>query len=623
MTSAFFTALPLIVLVTAALRFRRAGWGVRRSALAGAVVWAVLLVGITELLSLFGALDRAHLALAWAAAGGVLTWPWLRRTTTDKIASPKGPAIQIKPPSWESRFLLAGVGLILTGTLVTAIVAAPNNWDSLTYHLPRIEHWIQNESIAHYPTHNLRQLFFTPLAEWIVLHFQLLAGGDRLANSIQWLCFVGVVIGVSLLAQQLGAGRGGQILAAVFVATIPMTILQATSTQNDLVAAFWLVCSLVFLLPMRRGFNLPGFFLCAAACGLLALTKTTGALSLLPFIGWAGVRAMRETPQKKLRLLAWVLAFVAFSAVLNSGHWLRNLNLFDHPLGPAGQRVQYVNASPSAKVLISNTMRNVAVFTQTPWSTVNDRIYGAFVALHRALRIDPNLPETAFRDLPFKPGNRWREENNAGAPWHVVLIVVSLFLLIQQTIRGQPGLLPPYATALILAFLLYSLVIRWQPTQVRLLLPQLILWAPLVGTLFAGRRTRLLATGLFLALELAAMPAVLANELRPLVGKDNIFETHRFDQLFNGLPHARDHYRGQVEQLIERRCWRIGLRTRDGSFEYPLWAMMRSEAPHLRIQHVRVKNRSAGLKQNHPAFRPCAVMRIFGGVNRNRLHFFE
>jgi hypothetical protein len=47
------------------------------------------------------------------------------------------------------------VGIASTTGLLAA-VAWPSQWDSMVYHLPRIDHWIQNRSVAFYPTHILR-----------------------------------------------------------------------------------------------------------------------------------------------------------------------------------------------------------------------------------------------------------------------------------------------------------------------------------------------------------------------------------------------------------------------------------------------------------------------------------
>jgi hypothetical protein len=55
----------------------------------------------------------------------------------------------------------ASVVLILLLGAMAAIFPA-TNWDSLTYHLPRVMHWLQQQSVEHYPTHNTRQIEFGP-----------------------------------------------------------------------------------------------------------------------------------------------------------------------------------------------------------------------------------------------------------------------------------------------------------------------------------------------------------------------------------------------------------------------------------------------------------------------------
>ncbi|MCL2930746.1 MAG: hypothetical protein MGG11_00090 [Trichodesmium sp. MAG_R03] len=113
---------------------------------------------------------------------------------------------------------MATIGLI-------AMVAPPNNWDSMTYHMSRVVHWMQNQSVAHYPTYNLPQLFHPPFAEFTITHLQILSGGDIFANLVKWLSALSI-IGVSLIAKQLGAKEQGQVFAVVFCATLPMGILK-------------------------------------------------------------------------------------------------------------------------------------------------------------------------------------------------------------------------------------------------------------------------------------------------------------------------------------------------------------------------------------------------------------
>src|SRR5947209_11505212 len=93
---------------------------------------------------------------------------------------------------------------------------------------------------------------------------------------------------VSRIAAQLGAGRVGQLLAAATVLTAPMVALEATSTQTDLVVAFWVACGASLALDGDR----VGWL--ALATGLTAVTKINGLAVLAPFLViWAAGRVRR------------------------------------------------------------------------------------------------------------------------------------------------------------------------------------------------------------------------------------------------------------------------------------------------------------------------------------------
>ena len=234
--------LPLISLVFLFVLFQTHERDWRNSVLSALVVWGLILTVITELLSLVRLLNFAWLTLLWLLTTLILGRIYFRsqpRRNQWKI-------INLSNLSFFSNILIGGVGIIVTLVGLVAIVAPPNHSDSMEYHMSRIVYWIQNDSVAHYPTHTLFQLYQNPWSEFAIMHFQILSGGDRFANLIQWGSMLGSIIGISLIARQLGANSRGQILATVVGATIPMGILQGSSTNNDYVVAFWLVCLAYF-----------------------------------------------------------------------------------------------------------------------------------------------------------------------------------------------------------------------------------------------------------------------------------------------------------------------------------------------------------------------------------------
>lgn len=215
---------------------------IRHSMLSAAIVWGLLLVAITEILSLSESLTFTWLARTWGFSNIVLICIYTRFVRGQKqpsfIKVIRRIFISFSPLSLAVTSIVVTVGL-------TALIAPPNNWDSMTYHMARVAHWIQNQSVRHYPTHELRQLYQSPWSEFAILHLQILSGGDYWANLVQWSSMVGSLVGVSLIAEELGADRGGQIFSSVVAVTIPMGILQGSSTQNDWVAS--LLVSLPYL----------------------------------------------------------------------------------------------------------------------------------------------------------------------------------------------------------------------------------------------------------------------------------------------------------------------------------------------------------------------------------------
>ena len=181
---------------------------------------------------------------------------------------------------------LAIPALILMATFVIAIVSPPNNTDAMVYHLSRVAHWAQNQSVAFFPTSTLRELYLNPFAEYAVLQTYLLAGTDRLVNLVQWFSYLNIAILVSLIAEELGAGKKGQFFATIFSITLPQALLQSTTTQNDLVFSSLALMSVYFLICFIQENNPIWIIPAGIATSLAVLSKSTAFIVLTPFLVW-------------------------------------------------------------------------------------------------------------------------------------------------------------------------------------------------------------------------------------------------------------------------------------------------------------------------------------------------
>ena len=568
-------------------KFQVLGW--RGSFLLAAVLWGFLLTAITEFLSLLRWLEFWPLFAAW---GIVFLLLLLILVISGRKKFDLRQNLHLMSISRFELALLVSVFLLVATIGVIAWVAPPNTGDSMTYHMSRVIHWIQNRSVMFYPTHNLRQLHQNPWSEFAILHFQILNGGDRFANFIQWFSMVGSIVGVSLLAKELNASIRGQIFAAVVCATIPMGILQGSSTQNDYVVSFWLVCFVYFALLLRKEANLLYVLGTGAALGLGILTKATAYIFTVPFLAWLVLSTIKIRPSKRMLLFALALIIALFT---NLGHYARHYDLYGNPLGPGqeGPDFVYANETYSVSAVTSNLIRNVGLHLGTPVNRLNAASINAISLLHKLIGIPPNDIRTTWGnqefDIPFSS-----HEDTAGNLVHLFLITSAFILYVFQRPRDlKAGI---YIFSILLAFLLFSVYLKWQPWNSRLHLPLFILCAPFIGLIISRTRDTKIAIICMALLIVLALPWVFLNSSRPILGKNSIFTKSRTEQYFVNRPLLFAPYFESAQILSDLHCSDIGLVVGIKDYEYPLWILLRENTSEIfRIEHVNVTNISQWL----------------------------
>lgn len=601
-------ALPLFAFALLVDRYWRPRRDVREALLAAAISWGVAIVLLTELLSLTGTLRVPGLALGWAGlAAGVALWAHCSK------APPRKRDRQLAKPGRLSVVLAAPVAVIVAVTAVVANLGRPNNSDSMVYHLARVMHWVQNGGVAHYPSHIQRQLYNPPWSEYAMLQVLLLGGDDRFANLVQWFSMLGSLVGVSVAAKKLGAGRRGQLLAVLFVATLPMGILQASSTQNDYVTAFWLICLAVAVLDWReRGESPTAALAVGASLGLALLTKTSASLFAAPLLL---LLLPRPRPGAEWLRATALIGLVALA--LNAPFYARNVELYAAPLGPhqpgAGSMPssasRLTNEAMSPVILVSSLTRNVAIHLGTPLPAVNRAVEQVIRDLHRALDIDLDDRRTTWSDFVFAVLPPEPRENTAGNLPHLLLVAVALGLGSASPSLRANGRACAYAGALALGFVLFCLVLKWQPTHGRLHLPLFVLWAPFVGLALEGLRPLVLGMAT-LVLVAWSRPFLFDNWAHPLVGEYSILTANRRDQYFFSGPDKQADYLGAIAFLRRTDCREVGLVLSWRDWEYPLWALLPEVRESGRIEHVGVSDHPARLAARRPPFEPCAVLAV-------------
>lgn len=597
------SVLPLItwLLFFAFARCNALDW--RVSFLAASVGWGGAVTFLTELLSYFNMLNRICLSVGWvtlAIIAGVLF----------SRSGPIPRTFEVPMRSRFDKFMIFSIVGILLSTFAISVVSPPNTNDSMTYHMSRVMHWYQQGNVAHYPTNILRQLELNPWAEFAILHLQSLSGGDYLANLIQWFSMVGCLAGVSLITGLYVVSIRGQLFSALVAATIPMAILQASSTQNDLVVSFWLVCFVFFGLISIREKSLKWNLLMAFSIGLAILTKGTAYIYAFPFAVWFFIADAKRSWQHSLVKYFGVAAVIL---LLNIGHYYRNYELFKSPMHSGNTK--YSNDYVTSRVVWSNLSRNAALHMMTPSFKINSYVIDAVNSFHSILKLGIDEPATTWPGTTFneKRNRLSPSEDNSGNPLHLVLfIVVAASISIRKSLRQYL----PYTLATLACFLLFCGMLRWQPWASRLHTPMFVLFSPIAGIVVSGLSQRWSIYILATVLSLASLPWVFFNQARPLISlyplipnfyPNSILTASRESLYFARIRDAEASMLDTVAKVRANKFEKIALKGDPEGFEYPLWALTRKNGINgPRIEYVDVHNISQNIPR--PKYDPDVVV---------------
>jgi hypothetical protein len=606
-------ALPFVALLAIFEILRLHGEEWRSAAIGAATCWGVLVALITEILSLPRLLTRPVVALVWFLLATVLVVYILslRRRPLCADQSRVEPGTQnsdgasLSGQEWS---LLSGVGLLIALVGVTAVISAPNVWDAMAYHMSRIALWMTNRDINLYPAFYSAQLFLSPWSEYAMLHLDLLYGGDRLVNLIEWMSMIGTSIGVSLIAQKLGAGRLGQVFATVAWATIPNGLLEASGAMNTLVGAFWIVAATYYLLRWDSEQSWPVTLALGSALGLAVSTKGT-AYIFLPCVmllcWWMG------PPHAKKLFLQRLPVLLLIFLVLNGPLYVRNYRLSRSPLGfstPLGDDPlrQYANSRHSLSITTANLVKNLELHFGTVGPLNREITQITFAAFHK-LGIDPNDPESTYRG-GFHMNGLSTNEVRAGDPVHLLLIVLAGLLLFSRRIGDRS--LRLYMMGLIMSFTLFCALLRWQHANGRYHLPLFALGLALVGVVLERTVPRAVVVAVAWLLLLPAIPLALLNSLRPLVPVKglSILTTPRVSTYFaDSHSYLEDSYVSAANAVRAMPCNSVGVDASLEDFDYPIFALLHAGHSEKQVRYAGVNNLTAAFARPHTS-PPCALI---------------
>lgn len=475
-------------------------------------------------------------------------------------------------------------------TFIQGFFSAPNTTDSMVYHLPRVMYWIQEKTVTQDVIRNLHD-FMAPFGEYILLHLYLITGNDRLLFLSQWLAYIVSVILTGIIAKQLGANEKVRMLTQLFVATIPMAVMQATSTQVDMIVSVLVMIGTHISFNLLKEFKLKNLILFGLTVGLGIATKATFFIYLIIPAGIVILAIIKNGFRNILPIcLSGVIALAIPLRFMT-----QNLNLYGNILGPFLKGQTLTNDVISIEVLISNLLKNLMIHIPVPF--FNNQVQSFIVLIHQLIDIPINSSQTTCCDFQFNViPVIFPQEDIVSNPLQLIIFIFTLFSSFRRKILKNKVLFLVYILNF-LSFIIFSLILKWQPFHSRLQIPFFMLGTISSVLILSNFKKGLffLKSMLYLSIPLALL-VVFLNISKPFISYILFYnQVKHFAPPLSNVPEAFYLKSREVQYFNPRFYWyypykkiidRFEKEAHDEKtvtfklmdfYEYPLWLLMKEK----------------------------------------------
>ncbi len=592
--------LPLIsaLLLTLVLASRKKS-GLYEGITQALLTMSLVVAASSELLSQFNAFTAQALTITWVCIlVCCVCWLYFKREgITDVLKSAQRAIV-------TNKLLSLGLFATFVAVFVQGVVYPPNNWDSMTYHLGRVVHWVSNQNIEAYPTHIYRQIWQPPLSELWLAQVCMLGGSDLYANTVQLFFLIAALACIVSMAKEMGVNRNATVLSLIFVATTPEILLQGSSTQNDVTAAFFVLCVVRYCYALYRQVSIKNSLWLGLSIGLAFYTKGSTYVFILPMLlvlSYILVKAHAKSEWLGIVTKLGVVSILAL--VLNLGYYSRNMQLSGSPLGRNDARLFNERFTPST-VLIGIT-QNLALHCGIDPIAKPAMVF--VIDLHKWLGETLGDPATNYSGEKFSITHWNHHEDSASNP---LQLMVALLTLVIWIIRRKKIAVETSVLYLLVVgeFLIFCTALKWQPWNSRLHTPLFMMAAlPTCSILISAfKKNTALSWAAYIIVGVSVILSgrvIALNQTRPFVNNKwttkVTIRSDRPSKMFVNQPAAQPEFM-HLKQLVYKHRDSLGAIITEDTWEYPLYDEIFSDGQKV-VPHVNVANYSKNARYNRLA----------------------
>ncbi|MDO4804571.1 MAG: hypothetical protein Q4A32_07110 [Lachnospiraceae bacterium] len=498
------------------------------------------------------------------------------------------------------------IAAVCLAAVAFALHGVPNNYDGMSYHLPRIVHWLQNRSVAHYACHDISQISDPYLAEFVNLHFYVLSGNsDRFLNLLQTFSYVLTVLFVHRIAVKLGCGKLWSLFAAMVYAMSPIVFGEALNVQTDIFAGLWLIffayLTLWFIDKERipqNGETAFRIILMGLVCGFAYAAKASVLFGIVAFAGWLVICCLLRKDDIKQIILCGVGVMIPAGLIVLP-EFAKNMITFGS-FAADESSTHFLIPVFSPRYFIYNFVVNVAYNLPNSFLDIRRPLTRILKAMRYILFSSVDVPP-GLRNFSFLKNLNIMNHDTALNTVVMWLFVLALFLAALSLIycvtqkrknplfeKGVGMYWIPSLTAFSIFLGIvgwYRYITRYEASYFPMVLPGI---AYIMSRVFAGKKTRFIgyaviaASACMLFYQGALMYRYQMNHIRQ--GKTRIEEYFRYRDM-------HEDYGLMTDYIREKGFTQLGFMCGDSSYEYPFWVM--TEKPGRRVEHVNVTNETA------------------------------
>jgi len=405
----------------------------------------------------------------------------------------------------------------------TAIYCPPNSWDSMSYHLPRIEHWRSNQNIYPYDTYQGRQVFFPPLFDYVIGIFQTTTESDYLSNIPSFLALIGSICLLKIFGRKLQVNISNLYLSLGFFLSYPLIIFQSTSTLNDLGNLFMFG---LFLLTFHEIYfehkhTLSKYVFLSTTAFICVLMKYNNFFFIFPqlLIVIFQLFNVRETK------LIWKLIPInlLLFAIFLGPFIARNYIAYGNFLGGTNFPI-LENENKSIAGFLSIASKNFLDYLITPFQTANHYLFNLLQKFHQLIAIDIHSPLTNLSD-GYNINYLLSEEYSSSFPHFLIFffLIITLFVY-KNTAFKLKKIFLVYLASIVISILLNSLFFKWSVWGTRTRLQLFFEFTLLISILIQSidvQKFKLINNSLNIFYGLSIVFFILLNPYKPFI--DNLF----------------------------------------------------------------------------------------------------